>query len=439
MLGNYKISSIVESKNFGAGDDIHWETLRRHTATNIRDIQHPNQFYPIYVNTKTKKIEEIGECLPFGISIETVVGKENCTTVWPIRDDGTEMMWGCQRSELIVRLSKGYVKIASYFPDKPQKFSVQYLTSGTIESIENGEIEITKTDPVQGFVIGHYKSARAVLPKTQWDNQIYDARDYGTKILKKIFGSSPFSYPKSLYAVKDCLKLFVLDKPNALIVDFFAGSGTTLHATNLLNAEDGEKRRCILVTNNEVSSDEATELLNRGYRPGDEGWNKQGIARHVTWPRTICSIKGHDIKGKPIKGEYVDSNILMAAGFKSNVAFFELSFLDKTAVALGMAFNELLPVLWMKAGCKGKCPESNLNQDPGMIVLPENKFAVLTNEALFSVFQEELSKYPEIQTVFLATDYEANYRSMVKNLNVENAYQLYRDYLDHFRLNRGRS
>ena len=65
--------------------------------------------------------------------------------------------------------------------------------------------------------------------------------------------------------------------------------------------------------------------------------------------------------------------------------------------------------------------------------------AVLANENFFAMFAEELAQHPEIQTVFLATDYDINYRSMVKNLNVQNTYQLYRDYLDHFRLNRGRT
>ena len=74
-----------------------------------------------------------------------------------------------------------------------------------------------------------------------------------------------------------------------------------------------------------------------------------------------------------------------------------------------------------------------------VLILPENKMAVLVNENFFAMFAEELAQHPEIQTVFLATDYDINYRSMVKNLNVQNTYQLYRDYLDHFRLNRGRS
>jgi adenine-specific DNA-methyltransferase len=85
--------------------------------------------------------------------------------------------------------------------------------------------------------------------------------------LNAIFHDRRFSFPKSLYAVQDTLRFFVADKPSALIVDFFAGSGTTLHAVNLLNAEDGGHRRCIMVTNNEVSADEAKSLTERGFQP----------------------------------------------------------------------------------------------------------------------------------------------------------------------------
>lgn len=95
-----------------------------------------------------------------------------------------------------------------------------------------------------------------------------------------MFGSSRFTFPKSVYAVHDTIRFFVANKPNALIVDFFAGSGTTLHALNLLNAVDNGHRRCILVTNNEVSADEAKTLDKQGIKPGDEAWNNLGIARH---------------------------------------------------------------------------------------------------------------------------------------------------------------
>lgn len=131
--------------------------------------------------------------------------------------------------------------------------------------------------------------------------------------------------------------------------------------------------------------------------------------------------------------------IPMSDGFKANAAFFKLGFLDPTAVSLGMRFSEMLPTLWLKTGAKGKCPQLVGEQVPDMLILPENQFAVLINENTFADFAEKLAEHPEIQTVFLATDYEVNYQSMVKNLNVVNAYQLYRDYLDHFRVNRGRN
>ena len=99
----------------------------------------------------------------------------------------------------------------------------------------------------------------------------------------------------------------------------------------------------------------------------------------------------------------------------------------------------MLPVLWMKAGAIGKCPAIDDGAIPNMLILPDNQFAILVNENAFATFEEELAQHPEIQTVFLATDYDVNYRAMVKNLHVANTYQLYRDYLDHFRLNMGRS
>ena len=203
--------------------------------------------------------------------------------------------------------------------------------------------------------------------------------------------------------------------------------------------EDGGHRRCIIVTNNEVSEAEANEMAVNGLKPGDDDWEKLGIARYVTWPRTVCSIKGHDINGNPLKGTYLGSDLSMADGFKTNAVFFKLGFLDKTAVALGMKFKELLPVFWMKSGAIGKCPTINSERLPDMLILRENKFAVLINENAFGKFAEEMDKCKEIQTAFLITDYEINYRSMAKTLGITTTYQLYRDYLDKFRINYGRN
>lgn len=88
-----------------------------------------------------------------------------------------------------------------------------------------------------------------MLPLTVWDDKKYSSTEYGTNLLNDILGRKLFDYPKSLHAVQDCL--FITLPSNGIVLDFFAGSGTTLHATMQLNAEDGGHRQCILCTNNE--------------------------------------------------------------------------------------------------------------------------------------------------------------------------------------------
>lgn len=440
MIGNCQIFPQDDSKNFKQSEEVNWRSLRRQNASNIRDIQHPNQFYPIYINTTTNTIQEVGDSIPFGVPVSDIESIEGCETVLPIKDNGIEMMWGLSRDTFLDRLSKGYVKVGKHNPDKPQKYVLSFLEKGMVEGIQNGDVVITGKRP-DGSVIAIYNTQRKIMPKTQWTIKTHDAREYGTYLLDNTIGEKRFSYPKSLYAVADCLRYFVAEKKNAIIVDFFAGSGTTLHAVNLLNSEDGGARRCIMVTNNEVSESEAKEMSEKGLNPGDEEWEKLGIARYVTWPRTLCSIKGVNVKGEPLKGDYISTTedpIHMSDGFKANAAFFKLGFLDKNAVALGRQFTEMIPTLWMKAGAHGPCPTVDKENIPEMMILPENKFAVLTDETYFMQFKEEMDKHPEIKTIYIVTDSEPGYREMIASFRRKDTYQLYRDYLDNFRINNGR-
>lgn len=416
---------------------IEWLGFRRRAPQAKRNSR-PNQFYPIYVNNVDGKIASIGDVVQHGIDRNSIFVPDGCTALWPLSKDGDERLWSLVPEQARLNFEKGYLKVNNWNPAN-KSGTVYYLPSGTIKDIENGKATIVGYN-TDGSIEAKYHSEGTTPPKRVWNMKTHNAETYGTNILNAIIGKR-FDYPKSLYAVHDVIRFFVANKPNAIIIDFFSGSGTTLHAVNLLNAEDGGHRRCIMVTNNEVSADEAKMLKDKGYQPGDAEWEKLGIAHYVTWPRTVCSIKGQDVNGNPLKGDYLGSEppMHMADGFKANAAFFKLGFLDPTAVSLGMRFSEILPTLWLKTGAKGKCPELTGEQVPDMLILPENQFAVLINENSFADFAEKLAEHPEIQTVFLATDYEVNYQSMVKNLNVTEAYQLYRDYLDHFRMNRGRN
>ena len=418
----------------GYKDKLRWNGLQRSGTATLRSDR-PNMFYPIYLNSAGSRIVGVGESIPLSVSRDTVCVPKGQIAIWPIFPDGREGRWRLGRETLIDLIEKHYVHIGKVQGDRA---AITYLAQGEQAKVENGDFPIVGYNADGSIIVDESGYEARFIPGTQWWITTHDATQKGTKMLNDIIGHR-FTFPKSVYAVHDAIRFFVANKPNALILDFFSGSGTTLHAVNLLNAGDGGKRRCIMVTNNEISAEERKDFEARGINPGDPEWEKRGIARYVTWPRTVCSIEGHDINGKPLKGNYIGSDIPMANGFKSNAAFFQLSFLDKTAVALGMTFNEMLPVLWMKAGAVSRCPATDGASIPNMLILPENKMAILINENAFSSFAEELAKHPEIQTVFLATDYDINYRSMVRNLNVQNTYQLYRDYLDHFRLNRGRS
>lgn len=413
-----------------SGRKIEWLGFRRRAPQSTRDSR-PNQFYPIFVRADNGRIVSIGNVVGKGIDRHTIPVPKDCIALWPLSKGGDERLWSLVPDQARANLSKGYIKLENWNSEKCTG-TIKYLASGTIEDIESGKTKILGKNS-DGSINAEYLDVGTTPPKRVWNVKAHNAETYGTNILNGIIGKR-FDYPKSLYAVADVLRFYVSQKPHALIIDFFAGSGTTLHAVNLLNAEDGGERRCIMVTNNEVSEVEAKNLTKKGYQPGDKEWEKLGIAQYVTWPRTVCSIEGHDINNNPLKGTYLGSNLPMSDGFKANAIFFSLGFLDKTSVALGQQFRNLLPLLWMKAGAFGPCPDIDTLELPVQIVLPENNFAVLLDEKGFSGFEKEIQSQPEIQTIFLVTDFEKSFQAMSKRLNRKVSVQLYRDYLDNFRI-----
>ena len=89
----------------------------------------------------------------------------------------------------------------------------------------------------------------------------------------------------------------------------------------------------------------------------------------------------------------------------------------------------------MKAGCFGSCPTFAGQKIPDYMILPENRMAILNDNSCFAKFAEEVGNVPEIEILYLVTDSDADYRSMSRGLKVKQTYQLYRDYLDNFRIN----
>lgn len=525
-------------------DSVRWRPVRRQGSHDTR-LDAQNQFYPIYISKDGSHFIDAGDTLDAALHPQDIGTSNEYITLWPIKPDGSEGCWQISQETIRTLSKEGFIQVTY---SKKWGYTIKYLAEGERKKVLDGTFEIIGRDEYGVVQLANAKDEVPFVPGTQWRIQSHSAREQGSTLLNSIIGSR-FSFPKSLYAVHDILRFFVTNKPSALIVDFFAGSGTTLHAVNLLNAEDGGHRRCIMVTNNEIGEKKENELLPKGLHPGDEEWEKWGIARYVNWPRTKCSISGLDVNGIPIEGDYIttqtetkisnrrfvqinfvaeslslkqkkalvtlinkqksvklpslseDINFLvaedddscnasilfdvtafddwkdaleghdeitdfyivtqkdalfrqvkaeiselmgqieesvsvtlpMADGFKTNAIYYKLGFLDKTAVSIGRQLKELIPLLWMKAGAINQCPQ--INGDEDMVILPKNKFALLVNECAFSQFEVELRKHPEIEVVYIITNSEAGYREMITNLKVKQTYQLYRDYLDNFRIN----
>lgn len=441
----YSMLDVTDNSNPDAKEaktDTIWNSMLRRGSEGSSRRESPNLFYPVWVNEKARRIEAVGDPLPLDVDrhlVEKNPPKAGLRAVWPIRMDDSEGRWQLGFDTLKGYLEQGIAKLGAYNKKRDQ-WAIVFLKKKQKEQLADG-ILISKGKGADGSLILEWNedAEQDREPKTMWVRDWHDASTYGSNLIDKIIPNRDFAFPKSLYAVQDTLRFFVANNPNALIVDFFAGSGTTLHAVNLLNAEDDGHRRCIMITNNEVSEAERKDFEKQGIQPGDAEWEAKGIAHYVTWPRTICSIKGENIKGEPLKGNYIGNDIPMSDGFKANAAFFKLGFLDKTSVALGRQFKKMLPMLWMKAGAHGACPIIRENDDPDMLILPENKMAVLIEEYSFSKFEAEVLKHSEIKTVYIVTDSESGYREMIKGFDGIETFQLYRDYLDNFRINTGRN
>jgi adenine-specific DNA-methyltransferase len=320
-LGAAKVHKIDASPTDGE-IPIEWQTFRRRDLESARGTSKggPSQFYPIYVCRETGRIQEVGEPLPHNVPRDQAPKLEACDPVFPVRPDGTEMNWATTAPSFRQRLAKGYARAGKY-TGEPQPYIIQYLKRGPIRDIEDGTATI-KGFRDDGSIIAVYERGTQKVPTTQWDLSSHYAEHQGTNLLKRLIPEQRFPFPKSLYAVEDALRFFSKDKPNATILDFFAGSGTTAHAVMRLNRQDGGRRQCILVTNNEVGADEQKRLREQGLRPGDPDWEQWGICEHITKPRVQAAITGLTPDGEPIQGEYKFTDAFpMAEGFAENAEF----------------------------------------------------------------------------------------------------------------------
>ena len=187
---------------------------RSGTGDNNYRIGRPNSFYAILVDDNTKKITGV-EPPPSANEMNYPKGPtiDGYLRIYPLGSDGSERCW-----------SLGY--------------------ESAIKAIKNGLLECTPNNVIRRL---YNDEADWELLPSLWIDSKYSAVTYGTNLLTKMFGKSGiFSFPKSIYTVKTAIYAGTYNNKNAIILDYFGGSGTTGHAVINLNREDGGKRKYIL-------------------------------------------------------------------------------------------------------------------------------------------------------------------------------------------------
>jgi adenine-specific DNA-methyltransferase len=258
----------------------------------------------------------------------------------------------------------------------------------------------------------------------------HDAGSHGTNIIRTLLPGRRFPFPKSLYAVEDALRFFVANKPNAVILDFFSGSGTTAHAVMRLNHQDGGHRQCISVTNNEVAADEQKALVAQRLRPGDPDWEKWGICDYITKARVAAAITGRTPSGEPIKGDYkFTDEFSMAEGFEENAEFFTLTYETPVAVSHHIAFARIAPLLWLRAGSRGR----RIDKLPAAGWEVVEAYGLLIQLDRATPFLKAVSKTENLRVAYIVTDDERRFQALAQRLpqGVE-AVRLYESYLTNF-------
>ena len=188
-------------------DDVDWSQFRN-WGTESERTDAKNCFYPVIV--KNSKVIGFGEVSPDDFHPQQTEWKDDIAYIYPIDRNGIERKWRYARQS-VDAISKML---------RAKKTQHGY------------EVELGKT-------FGTYK--------TIWSDKRYDANVYGAGIIGELMPGSGFSFPKSIYTVFDAVVAATSNDPDAIVLDFFSGSATTAHAVMQLNAEDGGKRKFIMV------------------------------------------------------------------------------------------------------------------------------------------------------------------------------------------------
>ena len=397
FVGDVRIQSLgsdlLTARDYPSETNVRWRGLARTGRKGLRS-NNPGSWYPIFINRDDLSIHSIGDAIGVDESEADTDVPEGTIAVWPPSKGELQFSWGTVPSTLRAIHARGGLKTGQINPDRGS-FPLYYLSAGLFDKIDKGDIIVKGRGPSNELIVEYAEGLKSASPRSVWNQVSHDAGTHGTGLLQKTLPSRTFPFPKSLYAVRDSLKLFVAHKRRALVLDFFAGSGTTLNSVNLLNSADGGRRQCILVTNNEVSEDEAKSLAGQGYRPGDEPWEQHGVCRSVTWPRSKYTILGRRDDGTELAGEYLTGRNVTKEKART---YRHLSFVDPATLNTTARKRELVSLI-------PAIPAGEIKGDTAWFVSAEARCtaAILFDATQGDAFLEALEGLDHITHFYIVT------------------------------------
>ena len=354
---------MPNSMNFTGG--IERSPFEGLTLSTFSKTNRPNQAYPIFIDDNNMNIVGIGKSLaerikegcytgdPADFKFDFNEAPEGTSALWPISSKGVECVWRLIPSRLLEDWEKGYIKvIKNKAKNNPNNYSIQYLPDGVIKKIISGDLEVLgRQDGAPTLILGKNRTEGGEIPTIWTEKEFYTTK--GTDLIKDIFKSNQFSYPKPLELITEIIR--AVSKENSIILDFFAGSGTTAHAVLELNKEDGGNRSFILCTNNE-----------------------NGICENVTYPRIKTVITGI----RPDGSEY--SN-----GIPANLKYYRTGFVPKSAYEMQ---EDLL-------GHIGEMVQLEHGVD-----LDDRQHIIVLDDDAADELEENWSEYPGLKGIYISSD-----------------------------------
>tara|TARA_Y100000766_G_C18913572_1_gene609680 strand:+ start:4307 stop:5806 length:1500 start_codon:yes stop_codon:yes gene_type:complete len=191
---------------------VRWAGMIRNGEGSRRE-RIPSMFYPVFIDKDTGEFHSTGPAPSRETDVSSIIPPEGTIAIWPIDKSGQELMWRLSRDSFEEYLKLGHAKFGKRNPKTGER-PIYYLQKGIREMLSNGEVIDLGRDSEGALILEFKDSMGTKSPATIWNMVSHSASEYGAGVLKQIIPNRRFPYPKSVYAVEDCLRFVLKDLKN---------------------------------------------------------------------------------------------------------------------------------------------------------------------------------------------------------------------------------